>query len=203
MSRLDRLGWVKYIAQIGAVIGREFSHKLLAIVADIGENQLQAAITQLLDSGLVYRRGQVPEAVYIFKHALIQDTAYASLPGAERQRLHAMVALAQHYPQTLPEILAQHYTKADLPDTAIIYWVQAAQRALDTSAHREAISHAEQGLQLLETLPVSQQRDRYETALHDVLDMAYCDSDALVSQPAQSFIQCVQATLQTGGLAVS
>jgi predicted ATPase len=127
LARLDRLAPVKEIAQIGAVIGREFSHALLAAVADRREADLQVALEQLVASELLFRRGTPPEATYSFKHALVQDAAYGTLLKSKRQHLHARIAkaLEERFPDavgTEPELLAHHYTEARLVQPAIDYW---------------------------------------------------------------------------------
>src|SRR5262249_10713929 len=119
MARLDRLDSVKRVAQIGAAIGREFSYTLLRIVSGLYEDALQAALGRLVASELVFQRGTPPDAVYSFKHALIQDAAHGSLLRSARQQLHARIAeaLEAHSPETAdsqPEILAQHYAEAGL-----------------------------------------------------------------------------------------
>jgi predicted ATPase len=119
MARLDRLAPVKEVAQIGAVIGRDFSYELLAAVAPMSANQLDEALEQLVNSELVFRRGMPPDATYSFKHALVQDAAYQSLLKSKRQQLHARIAeaLEQEFPdvgETEPEVLARHLTDAGL-----------------------------------------------------------------------------------------
>jgi predicted ATPase len=115
LARLDRLGAAaKEIAQIGAAIGREFSYELLAAVAPHGEADLQDALRRLVDAGLVFQRGLPPDAVYLFKHALVQDAAYGTLLRSPRQQLHARIAeaLEAHSPELTdiqPELFAQHY----------------------------------------------------------------------------------------------
>ena len=135
MARLDRLTPVKEVAQIGAVIGREFGHELLAAVAPLAGDQLDEALTQLVNSELLFRRGAAPQASYSFKHALIQEAAYQSLLKSKRQQLHARIAdaLEEGFPETTiiqPELLAQHYTEAGLAERAIAYWEKAGQRAI-------------------------------------------------------------------------
>src|SRR5262245_51286621 len=146
MARLDRFAPVKEVAQIGAVIGREFSHALLAAVAPVSADLLRDALEQLVNSELVFRRGMPPEATYTFKHALVQDAAYQSLLKSRRQQLHARIAeeLGRHFPdlaKSQPELLAQHLTDAGLAERAIDYWFAAGERALRTSANVEAIKH--------------------------------------------------------------
>jgi predicted ATPase len=128
MARLDRLAPVKEVAQIGAVIGREFSYELLAAVADRAEEELCAALDRLVSSELIFRHGTPPEAVYSFKHALVQDAAYQSLLKSRRQQLHAHIAhvLEERFPETTdtqPELIARHYTESLLSDRAATWWL--------------------------------------------------------------------------------
>jgi predicted ATPase len=165
MARLDRLASVKEIAQIGAAIGREFPHTLLAAVADRPEAELQAALDQLVASELMFRRGAPPELAYSFKHALVQDPAYQSLLKSRREQLHAHIArvLEEGFPETVtsqPELLAQHYTAAGLHDRAVDYWHRAGQQASERSANLEAIAHLTRGLELARTLPDPMQSAR-------------------------------------------
>lgn len=167
MARLDHLAPAKEIAQIGAVIGRNFSHDLLAAVAPHDEGKLQDALVQLCRSELIYCRGAPPEATYSFKHALVQDAAYSSLLRTRRQQMHARIAevLEERVAagaEALPEIIAHHCTEAGLFGRAVSYWWQAAQSAIQRSATLESIAHLENGLRLLRTLPDSQERVRLE-----------------------------------------
>ena len=158
LARLDRLAPVKEIAQIGAALGREFSHALLAAVADRPEAELQAALDQLVAAELVYRRGIPPDVTYSFKHALVQDAAYGTLLKSRRQQLHARIAqvMEEQFPEiveTQPELLAQHYTGAGLTERAIVYWEKAGERAIQGSANAEAIERLSKALELLATVP--------------------------------------------------
>ena len=158
MARLDRLGTAKEIAQLGATLGREFSYELLQAVSPLDDETLQHGLRQLVAAELVYQRGLVPQAHYLFKHALIQDTAYQSLLKSTRQKLHRQIAqvLEERFSEikdTQPELLAHHYTEAGLIGQAILYWQQAGQRAVKRSANAEAINHLTRGLQGLNTLP--------------------------------------------------
>jgi predicted ATPase len=158
MARLDRLPQVKEVAQIGAVIGREFSHGMLAAIAGWPEDQLQYALDQLVASTLVARYGEPPDAVYSFKHALIRDAAYQSLPEGLRQSLHGSVALVleERFPYLAagePERLAHHYTAAGLLDPAVAYWLRAGKRAAARAADLEAVAHLSKGLALLDGVP--------------------------------------------------
>jgi predicted ATPase len=170
LARLDRLAPVKEIAQIGAAIGREFSYALFAAVADRPEDQLRAALDQLVSSELVFRRGVPPEATYSFKHALVQDAAYGTLLKSRRQHLHARIVqvLEEQFAETVdtqPELLAQHYTAAGLYGQAVDYWHRAGQRALARSAMAEAVAQLSKGLELLDSLPGGPERQRRELGL--------------------------------------
>jgi tetratricopeptide (TPR) repeat protein len=151
MARLDRLAPVKEIAQIGAAIGREFSYELLAAVAPVNEDELREALAQLCNSQLVFSRGAPPEATYTFKHALVRDTAYATLLRGRRQQLHARIAkgLEELFPETAastPELLAHHWAEAGSTMRAIELWTAAGERALARAANREASGFFERAL---------------------------------------------------------
>jgi class 3 adenylate cyclase/predicted ATPase len=170
MARLDRLAPVKEVAQIGAVIGRDFSHELLAAVAPLDGDRLLEALAQLMAAELVFRRGVPPYATYTFKHALVQDAAYTSLLKSRRQQLHARVAhvLQERFPDCVanqPELLARHFTEARLAEHAVIYWRRAGERAHRGSANVEAIAHLNKGLELVESLPKSPRQADEEFAL--------------------------------------
>jgi predicted ATPase len=117
MARLDRLGPAKEVAQIGAAIGREFSHALLAAVADRSEADVSSALDRIIAAGLLFRQGSAPRATYLFKHALVQDAAYGTLLREPRRALHARIAEAiesqfAEIADTQPELLARHYMEA-------------------------------------------------------------------------------------------
>ncbi len=154
MARLDRLAPVKEVAQIGAVIGREFSRTLIAAISPLGGEELQDALDQLVDAELVFHRGTPPEVTYVFKHALVQDAAYQSLLKSKRQQLHARIAqvLEEDVPMTAesePELLARHLTQAGNIESAVKYWHRAGQLALAQSGTAEAIAHLQSGLDVL------------------------------------------------------
>lgn len=177
MARLDRFAPVKEIAQIGAVIGREFSYQLLAAVVDIPAGQLDQALGQLVASELVLQRGTPPEAMYSFKHVLVQDTAYQSLLRSKRQQLHAKIArmIEERFPEIAearPELLAHHFTEAGFASQAIVYRQRAGERDLRRSAYAEAISHLKQGLELLEAPPGGPERVGQELSLRLTLGSA-------------------------------
>jgi class 3 adenylate cyclase/tetratricopeptide (TPR) repeat protein len=178
MARLDRLGPVpKETAQIGAVLGREFSYELIEPVAQRPEWELQAALGQLVDAGLLFCRGAPPHAAYLFKHALVQDAAYETLLRGRRQELHGRVsaALETHFADLVerhPELLAHHLTAAGDTERAAHQWLKAGQHAAKQSAYLEAIAHLERGLGLLHSLPESPDRDGCEIDLQ--LALAGC-----------------------------
>src|SRR5712691_5660899 len=144
MARLDRLAPVKAVAQLGAVLGRQFTYDLLQAVTPLDEVPLQQALARLVDAELLYQRGVPPQATYLFKHALIQETAYQSLLKSTRQQFHQRIAqtLETRFPaavETQPELVAQHYTAAGCTQQAIHYWQHAGQHASVRSAHLEEI----------------------------------------------------------------
>ena len=170
LARLDHLAPVKEVAQIGAAIGREFSHALLAAVTDRLEHQLRDALDRLISSQLVFRRGTPPEATYSFKHALVQDAAYGTLLKSRRQHLHTRIAqvLEEQFPEIAeaqPALLAHHCTEAGLTANAVNYRRQAARLAVVQSVHLEAIAEATKGLEALAGLPDGPERRRQELDL--------------------------------------
>jgi class 3 adenylate cyclase/predicted ATPase len=183
MARLDRLAPVKEVAQSGAVIGREFSHDLLAAVSPLSEAGLGAALDQLLQSELIFRRGTPPEATYSFKHSLVQDAAYQSLLRAKRQQLHGRIAavLEEQFPEVVdqqPEVLAHHCTEAGMVGEAVEYWQKAGARAAERFAYAEASNHFRKAVQLLGESPASAARDRQELRLWLALGPALMSSSS-------------------------
>jgi class 3 adenylate cyclase/tetratricopeptide (TPR) repeat protein len=157
MARLDRLASVKEVGQIGAAIGREFSYSLLRVLVDRGETALKDALTQIEHAGLIFRRGEPPEAIYTFKHALVQDAAYESLLKSRRQVLHQRIAgaLRDRFPTMVenePEVVAHHFTQAGLTQAAVEWWAKAGERALDRSAYDEAVAHLEKAIAVAQEL---------------------------------------------------
>jgi predicted ATPase/class 3 adenylate cyclase len=174
LARLDRLAAVKDVAQTAAAIGREFSYALIAAVVGLPERDLQAALTQLVAAELVFQRGLPPDAKYLFKHALVQDAAYASLVRSRRQQLHAQIAraLESGFPDVVesePEVLAQHFTAAGFIERGVFYWRRAGQQAGDRSAYLEASRHFTTGIEWLTTLEDTPARAEQEVALHIAL----------------------------------
>jgi predicted ATPase len=178
LGRLDRLGpSAKTVAQVGAAIGRDFSYELLTAAAPLAEPELQEALRRLVEAGLVFQRGLPPAAEYLFKHALVQDTAYSILLRGPRLALHRRIAeaLEQRFPdfvETRPEILAHHYGEAALADKAITYWHRAGKLSVAKSAVREAIAQLRRGVSLLDGLPETRERKQLELDIHVTLTQA-------------------------------
>jgi TOMM system kinase/cyclase fusion protein len=174
MARLDRLSTARELAQLGAVLGREFAYELLQAVSPVDEMTLQQGLARLIDAELVYQRGLPPRSRYIFKHALIQDAAYQSLLKSTRQQYHQRIAqvLVEQFPdlvETQPELLAHHYTEAGLSVQALPYWQRAGERAIQRSANVEAITQLTKGIELLKTLPDTPERTQQEILLQVTL----------------------------------
>jgi predicted ATPase len=170
MARLDRLASVKEVAQIGAAIGREFAFELISAIASMRESELAAALDQLVTAELVFRRGLAPASHYNFKHALVQDVAYGSLLRGRRQALHRRIAesLERRFPEIVaqqPELLARHYSEANMPAKAVGYRLAAAERAAARSANAEALVHLRRGLDAVAALPDDAEATRIELAL--------------------------------------
>jgi class 3 adenylate cyclase/tetratricopeptide (TPR) repeat protein len=174
MARLDRLGSAKEVAQIGAAIGREFSHALLAAVLAQPQTELQSAIERIVKAGLLFRQGVPPHATYLFKHALVQDAAYSTLLRGPRRALHARIAgtLESQFPEIAenqPELLARHYAEAGLTEKAAGLWGHAGQRSLARSALVEAIEQLTRALAQIATLPTTPALRRVEIKLQVAL----------------------------------
>jgi class 3 adenylate cyclase/predicted ATPase len=177
MARLDRLDSVRRVAQIGAAIGREFSYELLHAVSRLPDDELQAALARLSASELVFQRGTPPEAVYSFKHALVQDAAHGSLLRSTRQQLHAQIAAAleAQSPELIdsqPELFAQHYAEAGLVEKSIVCWGKAGHRSTARFAMAEAAAQLQKGLDQLALLPVTPERQRQELDFRSALGAA-------------------------------
>jgi predicted ATPase len=152
MARLDRLGSAKEVAQIGAVIGREFPHALIAAVANKGEQELRSVLDRLIDAGLLFRQGLAPHATYLFKHALVQDAAYGTLLREPRRALHARIAetLESRFAEIAerqPELLARHCTEAGLIEKAAGLWGRTA--VARAPARVEAVEQLTRALALI------------------------------------------------------
>ncbi len=173
-ARLDRRAPVRELAQIGAVLGRDFTYDLIRAMSQMADPKLQDGLGQLSAAEILFQRGVPPDANYTFKHALLQDAAYESLLKSQPKQFHAQTAkvLEQQLPETKethPELVAHHYTEASLAEQAIPYWQQAGERAMQRSANQEAIGHLTQGLAVLQTLPDTPERSQRELTLQITL----------------------------------
>jgi tetratricopeptide (TPR) repeat protein len=190
MARLDRLGPAKEVAQLGAVIGREFSYALLHDVVQavrhptLPDAELHRALERITSAELLYARGIRPEATYVFKHALVQDAAYVSLLKSRRRELHRLIAatLTDRYADTTtaqPEVVAYHYEAAGEAELALTYYQQAGERAALRSAHEEAVAHLRKAIALLDTLPEGRERGGRAAALHRAVAPSLICAEAL------------------------
>ena len=174
MARLDRLGAAKEVAQIGAAIGREFTHALLAAVVRKPEQELGPALDRIVRAGLLFRQGVPPHATYLFKHALVQDAAYGTLLREPRRALHARIAETlegqfAEIAENQPEILARHCTEAGLIEKAAGLWGKAGQRSLARSALVEADTQFARALDQIATLPATPAMRREQIKLQVAL----------------------------------
>jgi predicted ATPase len=165
------------VAQLGATLGREFSHDLIQAVSSLSEMDLHSALEKLVEAEILYQRGIGEQARYFFKHVLIQDTAYQSLLKSTRQQYYQQIAqvLEERFSdtkETQPELVAHHYTEADLRAQALPYWQQAGEHAIQRSAYVEAVAHLTQGLELLKTLQDTPARVQQELMLQIALGPA-------------------------------
>jgi predicted ATPase len=178
MARLDRMEGGRELAQLAAVLGREFNYELISAVAIIDEPALQAELTRLVQAELLYQKGRPPRSTYTFKHALLEDALYNALVKSKRQQFNRRIGevLEARFPQTVqtqPELLAHHFTEAGLTENAVGYWLKAGQRSRERSAVTEAIGHLTKGLALLETLGQTRARDDRELQFLTTLGPAY------------------------------
>jgi class 3 adenylate cyclase/predicted ATPase len=204
MARLDRLASVRHVAQTGAAIGREFSYELLRAVSRLPEDELQAALARLVAAELVFQRGTPPDAVYAFKHALVQDAAHGSLLRSSRQQLHAQIAeaLEIHSPDLLdgqPELFAQHYAEAGLVEKSVAYWGKAGQKSTARAALAEAAAQFQKALDQLALLPDSLERRRQELEFRSSLGVALLAVKGFAaSETGQTFSRARQLWEQLG-----
>jgi len=164
----------------------------------------QQGLAQLVNAELVYQRGLPPRSRYIFKHALIRDAAYQSLLKSTRQQYHqrgaqALEAQFRDTVETQPELVAQRYTEADLPGQAVTYWQKAGQRAIERSAYVEAINHLTKALELLQALPDTPDRTRYELDLQTALGPALMVTQGYTAPEVEkAYLQARELCLQLG-----
>jgi class 3 adenylate cyclase/predicted ATPase/ABC-type transport system involved in cytochrome c biogenesis ATPase subunit len=204
LARLDRMASVKDVAQIGAVIGREFPYRLIAAVSALPDRELQTALGQLVAAELIFQRGTPPDATYQFKHALVQDAARVSLVRSRRQQLHGQIArvLEERFPDivaTVPELLAQHFTEASLIAQALPFWRRAGQRAIERSADQEAIGHLTKGLELVNSLPDASQRSSQELELQLLVGPVFLNVKGVASQEVgRTYVRAWELSQQIG-----
>jgi tetratricopeptide (TPR) repeat protein len=177
LARLDRLAPTREVAQIGAALGRSFSHDLISAVAQMPQPRIDDALEQLVSAELIFRRGTAPDAEYTFKHALVQDAAYSTLLRNRRQQIHARIAstLESRFPELAaaqPQLMAQHCGEAGLNEKAVGYWLKAGQRAVARSAMVEAVAQLQKGLELLARQPDTASRQQQELDLQATLGSA-------------------------------
>jgi class 3 adenylate cyclase/predicted ATPase len=177
LARLDRLAPTREVAQVGAALGRQFSHELISAVAQMPGPELEDALTRLVHAELIFRRGTPPDAEYTFKHALVQDAAYSTVLRGRRQQLHATIVrvLEEQFPdscETQPDLLAHHCTRAGLTKKAITYRHRAGRNAMKRSAMIEAVAQLSQGLALLAEQPAGNERDHLELEVQVALGAA-------------------------------
>ena len=174
LARLDRLASVRHVAQIGAAFGRWFRYTSIRAVCGFPEDELKAALARLVASGLVFQSGMPPGAVYTFKHALVQETAYGTLLRNARRQLHGRIAeaLEAQFPELVdsqPELFARHYTEAGRAEKSVFYWGKAARRSAARSAMAEAAAQYQKGLDQLASLPDGVERQRQELEFYAAL----------------------------------
>jgi hypothetical protein len=200
MARLDRLGPAKEVAQIGAAIGREFSHAMLGAVASKPETELASALDRLVAAGLLFQEGVPPYASYVFKHALVQDAAYSTLLRRRRRQLHGSIVgtLENQFNEIVdaqPQIMAHHCTEAGLAEKGVGYWLKAGQQAVSRSAMAEAVRQLEKGLRLLVAMPLSPARQQQE------LDLRIALAPALMATKGYSSPEVAEAFARASALA--
>jgi len=208
MARLDRLGPAKEVAQVAAVIGREFSYELLHAVHTTAEADLRGALRKLADAELVYVRGIAPDATYQFKHALIQDAAYEALLKSRRKELHLIVArtIDAKFPslkEEHPEVLARHWSEAGEIELAIAEWTRAGANGADHHAYREAEQHYRNALAALHKLPESLQRDSRELMMQSALGNAMAATRGFsAKETAEAYSRARILTEHAGGQSI-
>jgi class 3 adenylate cyclase/tetratricopeptide (TPR) repeat protein len=206
MARLDRLGSAKEVAQVGAVLGGEFSYKLLRAVHPIAEEDLQRALRKLGDANLLYVRGAAPEATYQFRHALVRDTAYEALLKSRRKELHRLVARTiderfTNLKETHPEVLARHWTAAGETRAAVAEWSRAGRTAQARNAFKEALESYQQAVAMLTVLPKLREDESRELELRQaVVSMLYVTSGFAAPETIAAVESAVALAEKNGNL---
>jgi predicted ATPase len=207
LARLDRLASVRLVAQMGAAIGREFPYQLLRVVSRLPDDELRSALGRLVASELVFQRGTPPDAVYAFKHALVQDAAHSSLLRATRQQLHAQIAealetLSPELIDSQPELFAQHYAEAGLAEKSAACWSKAGHRSAARSAMAEAAAQFQKALDQLALLPITPERQRQELEFCSALGAVLIASKgAAAPETGQAYARALELWEQLGSSA--
>jgi class 3 adenylate cyclase/tetratricopeptide (TPR) repeat protein len=203
-ARIDRLAAVKDVAQVAAALGRSFAYSIIGAVLNQDEEALRLALDRLVEAKLIYQHGAPPEAVYAFKHVLVQDAAYESLLRSQRVALHArIVSVIEKQFSTIaddePELVAHHCSRAELGEKAVDYWLKAGAKAVSRSANVEAISHLRNGLQGLPAIASEQDRTRIELALQLTLGQALIAARGYTAvETTQAFARAEQLVEKIG-----
>lgn len=204
MARLDQLGEAKVIAQIGSAIGRDFTYDMLSEVTDLGADRLEALLSRLVSSELVFQRGVASNRRFHFKHSLVQDTAYESLLRSKRNEFHRRIAAALEklYPnlgRSQPELMAKHYALSGQAAKAVVHWNLAAERSLQQSANLEALHHASEGLRSVSELDEDPQRDELLLSLYIHLSSAISGTRGDAVPEVEEIHQKAAAVLERSG----
>src|ERR1700728_3738237 len=203
-ARIDRLATVKDVAQVAAALGRSFAYSIIGAVLNQDEEALRLALDRLVEAKLIYQHGAPPEAVYAFKHVLVQDAAYESLLRSQRVALHArIVNVIENQFSSIaddePELVAHHCSRADLGEKAVDYWLRAGAKAVGRSANVEAIGHLRNGLQALPAIASEQDRTRLELALQLTLGQALIAARGYTAaETTQAFARAEQLVEKIG-----
>jgi class 3 adenylate cyclase/tetratricopeptide (TPR) repeat protein len=202
-ARLDRLGPAKATAQLAAAIGREFGYALLSAVADETETKLRRSLGRLIEAELVYRRSDLLEETYLFKHALVRDAAYGSLLKKSRRALHERIGevLISRFPETAkqqPELVAEHFSAAGCADQAVKFWLLSGQLAVSRGANHEAIAHLNRGRLLVSELPETK-RLQQELELLVALIPALIAAEGWASAELERIVQRAQVLVDILG----
>jgi class 3 adenylate cyclase/tetratricopeptide (TPR) repeat protein len=198
LARLDRLAPTREVAQIGAALGRQFSHALINAVAPMPQQQVGDALAQLVSAELIYRRGTPPDAEYTFKHALVQDAAYSTLLRSRRQQLHGRISatIERQFPEVVemqPELLARHCAEAGLVERSIGYWLKAGEQAIARGAVTEAAAQVRKGLALLSGVPDGAARQQQELDLQIALGQALIATKGYAApEPGEAYARARQ-----------
>jgi predicted ATPase len=189
MARLDRLLVGKEVARTGAAIGREFSFELMQAVSELPANRLEKALTELAQAEIIVPHGQPPSATYTFKHALVQDAAYASLLRDQRRAVHRRVAetLEKNTDETVePQVIAWHFAEAGAPDRSVHYYQKAAERATGRFALAEKVHHLRNALRQIAHVSSSVERQRRELTLQLELGRVLIDHEGADSEAVRT-----------------